>query len=365
MTQFMLSTTPALPNEILADWPAVKQRWLAWWAHDLYDRPLLQIRAPWGGTAPADAQSGPGDAVDRCGYMVRRAEEDLRCTYYGGEALPLCWNPISAGWAFPSVCGPFFRCDGLPRPGAGWPGRFPGPRWRRESRWWPWIWDGQRQMARASRGRFFVPPFWAAATWTFWAWCAGSSGSWVDFVENRAWLAGALRQMNGILYTIYDELWPHLGEAVTGLEGNIDSSGFWSPGRSRTFDADLAYSISPRDFRELILPPLVEWMQRIDYSSWHLHGIGNFRHLDTLLDVPELQAIQWVQGEGAYHAILQWIPLLRKVQARGKSLQVLCEPHEVLPVLKELQPEGLVISTTCATQGEARALIETVARMYR
>src|SRR4030042_6637754 len=28
------------------EWDLIKKRWEAWWAHDIYDRPVLQVTAP-------------------------------------------------------------------------------------------------------------------------------------------------------------------------------------------------------------------------------------------------------------------------------------------------------------------------------
>jgi hypothetical protein len=155
-----------------------------------------------------------------------------------------------------------------------------------------------------------------------------------------------------------------VGQTVSGLEGCVETCGMWSPGKARTFDADLAYNISDRAFKQLVLPPLVEWMQRVDHRSWHLDGVGNLRHLDTLLAVHELQAIQWVQGEGPQKAILPWAELIRHIQAHGKSVQVLCDPEEVEPILAAVRPEGLAIRTHCASEGQARQLIDRVAKRY-
>ena len=46
-------------------------------------------------------------------------------------------------------------------------------------------------------------------------------------------------------------------------------------------------------------------------------------------------------------------------------MQVICEAHEVEPLLAEVRPEGLTISTYCATEAEARDLLLRVERLYR
>jgi hypothetical protein len=351
--------------EIVEDWPTVKQRWGAFWEHGLYDRPLLQITAPRDGAPPSlagvDAQTQWTDT----GYMIRRCEADLRATFYGGEALPWCWNPISAGWAMLFGCRPHYSAATVyVDPAPVGPDGFPTLDGWQTSPAWAWIRDSHAAFAAASRGRFFVPVFWGNSTLDILGLVRGVAPLMTDFVLNPGWLGSALQQMNDILYCIFEELWPATGQAATGIEGCVETCGFWSPGKSRTFDADLAYNISNRAFRQFVLQPMVDWMQRVEYRSWHLDGVGSLRHLDTLLDLPELQAIQWVQGEGAHHAILPWVPLIQKIQARGKSIQVLCDPDEIKPLLKEVRPEGLVIKAHCPTESAARQLIERVAQQY-
>jgi hypothetical protein len=355
-------TAAALPVE---DWPTIKHRWLAFWEHGLYDRPILQVTAPRESPAPPAEDVDPETQWTGPAYMIRRTERDLVATYYGGEALPWCWNPISAGWAMLFGCQPHYSAATAyvdPAP-VGLDG-FPALDGWRESQAWSWTRESHVAFACASRGRFFVPVFWGNSSLDILGLVRGVEQLMMDFILNPAWLQAALRQMNDILYASFEELWPLVGQAATGLEGCVETCGFWSPGKARTFDADLAYNISPRAFRRFVLPPLVDWMGQVDHASWHLDGVGNLRHLDTLLGLPELHAVQWVQGEGPHKPILSWVPLLRQIQAHGKSLQVLCEPEEVEPLLREIRPEGLAIRTHCRTEAAARQLIERVARYY-
>ncbi len=119
--------------------------------------------------------------------------------------------------------------------------------------------------------------------------------------------------------------------------------------------------LSPQDFRELFLPPLLETMHTVDHRIYHLDGTVALQHLPTLLGLPELHAIQWVPGPGR-EAIAQWIPLIWRVQAAGKGISVYVQPEEIPLLLKECRPEGLFITTTCRIQDEARRVIDAVAR---
>ena len=58
------------------------------------------------------------------------------------------------------------------------------------------------------------------------------------------------------------------------------------------------------------------------HNIFHVDGKGMLRHLDRILEVPQIQAIQWVQGVGDDLPILQWLPVIRKIQAAGKGVVV-------------------------------------------
>ena len=102
------------------DWEEIKKRWEADWAHDLYDRVLLQITAP---RADADSQEGPflsDEGVEPetkwadFDHMIRRELKRIRTTYYGGEALPVFAVGWSVGWSLLFGCTPIFH------PGTVW-----------------------------------------------------------------------------------------------------------------------------------------------------------------------------------------------------------------------------------------------------
>ena len=57
-----------------------------------------------------------------------------------------------------------------------------------------------------------------------------------------------------------------------------------------------------------------------------------------------------------------WIRLLRRIQAGGKLLVLSCASEEVETLLSALEPEGLLLSTHCDSEDEAKALLQNVTR---
>jgi hypothetical protein len=116
--------------------------------------------------------------------------------------------------------------------------------------------------------------------------------------------------------------------------------------------------ISTEMYREFFLEELENEIHYLDYSIYHLDGKGALHHLDMILDIPKLNAIQWVAGAGeGVEGVAKWIPLYQKIQSRKKAIIVYCNPEEVELVVRSLRPEGLLISVNCESEREARELL--------
>lgn len=62
--------------------------------------------------------------------------------------------------------------------------------------------------------------------------------------------------------------------------------------------SDISTMISEDDYRRFVQPFIREQCQKIDYTLYHLDGVGAMHHLPALLEIEELNAIQWTPGVG-------------------------------------------------------------------
>ena len=99
----------------------------------------------------------------------------------------------------------------------------------------------------------------------------------------------------------------------------------------------------------------------LNTSIFHLDGPDAIRHLDALLELKELDAIQWVPGDGNPPA-RAWLAMLNKIQRAGKSVWISASPEDVHAILEELRPEGLMIHVegTFPSLDEGESFIATV-----
>ena len=135
-----------------------------------------------------------------------------------------------------------------------------------------------------------------------------------------------------------------------------------SPGKLHIPSCDFGTMISGDLFEEFALPHLIRECSHMDHNIFHMDGKGVARHLDMILTLPKLNAIQWVQGVGDDQPILQWIPLIKKIQAAGKGVLVDLALNELEPFMGEVSPEGIYLCVPTETQEEEEAILRRLTR---
>ena len=153
---------------------------------------------------------------------------------------------------------------------------------------------------------------------------------------------------------LYDDLYSRI--AATGQPTTT-----WLPflhtGRAYATNCDFMCMISSKMFQEAFLPSLLKEIEYLDRNVFHLDGPGALKHLDTMLALEQLDALQWVFGDGNGPS-QKWIEVYRKGQAAGKALQIFADsPEEARRIADHIQPNGVwfIISKACS-QGEVKSL---------
>lgn len=119
--------------------------------------------------------------------------------------------------------------------------------------------------------------------------------------------------------------------------------GIPSFGKMHIPSCDFSAMISPEQFAEFALPAIQSEVKTMEHNIFHVDGKGVANHLDIILEMPEINAIQWVQGMGKDTPIMQWVPLIRKIQQSGKSVVIDLKPEELDSFMSEIEPEGIFL----------------------
>lgn len=185
----------------------------------------------------------------------------------------------------------------------------------------------------------------------------------VDMIENPDRIKALLERVNEAYFRVFD-FWCDRLEAANQPISSWHR--YVTERRQYVPSNDFSCMISKAMFDDVFLPGLRAECRHTGSSVYHLDGPDAIRHLDSLLAIPELNAIQWVCGAGK-GPVTRWLDLLRRIQDAGKGLQVLdVRPHELDAVMQALRPEGVWLDLTgVATRAEGEALIARIARWGR
>ena len=343
------------------DWDMAKKRLTAFWDRDILDRCCISVKVP--GQA---AQAMPQTDAERLRhwtdpeYIIRRNRAAMEHTYYGGEAFPCIFVNLGAAghagffkgekhyfgdsvWFFPSLT----DIDALEFDENGF------------------MYQKTLELARAfaqdSGGDYMVSMPDTTGNADALAHLMGSEELLPAMLEDPEAVARALQKIE----TVYERTMREVYDIVRGVnEGGscVDWLSTWAPGFHAQMQCDLSVMISNPLFREFILPELQTQCRFLQYPLYHLDGAEQIRHLDDLLSIPELRAIQWTQVAGQ-PPCTQYLPELKRIQAAGKNLVILVEPKQVEVLLENLSSRGLLLVTTVPTVEDAEALLRQAEKL--
>lgn len=184
----------------------------------------------------------------------------------------------------------------------------------------------------------------------------------LDLVDHLDAVRLAMESLERVVIDVYEALYPIVHRPGLGTCGWLPA---WSPLRGNVIQCDFLALISPQ-MAEVsgIVRELEVQAAWLDHTIYHLDGPGAIPHLDRLLKIQDVRAIQWVPGAGN-PTPSGWIPLLRRIQRAGKGLHLSVTPEEVEVLLSELSPEGLMLSTSVRSEAEAKDLLRKAAAWTR
>lgn len=179
----------------------------------------------------------------------------------------------------------------------------------------------------------------------------------MDFIENP----DGIKHLIDTAFSGYPEIYSRF-DAALKAQGQLSVTWMNLPS-FETFNVlacDFAVNISRDHFDEFCMPVLRREANCFVHNVFHLDGPGVARNLDSILTLPHLAAIQWVQGYGKDRPILQWIPMIKKIQEAGKSVIVDLGVDELEEFTKRVDPNGIMLWIN-ADPGDQKAILQRVA----
>ena len=164
----------------------------------------------------------------------------------------------------------------------------------------------------------------------------------VDMIEHLDEVKALLDRLEPDYFQIYDLFYNKVraaGMPATSWTTLLHDGRYYIPSN------DFSIMISKRMFDEVFLPGIQRECRLMERTIYHLDGPAAIRHLDSLLEIPELNAIQFVPGSGN-EVFERWIGLYQRIQKAGKGIQVICSLHEIERVIETLDPHGVFLSVS-------------------
>jgi len=169
-----------------------------------------------------------------------------------------------------------------------------------------------------------------------------------------------LKQLIDLVFAEFPQVYNHFDRILK--EQNQLSVTWLNLPSLETFNilaSDFATLISPVHFEEYCMPIIQKQAKLFLHNVFHLDGPEVARHIDAILTLPNLQAINWDQGCGSDEPIMQWLPLIKKIQEAGKSVIVDLKMHELDEFMKKVDPTGILLWIP-AEPSEQKDILERV-----
>jgi hypothetical protein len=182
----------------------------------------------------------------------------------------------------------------------------------------------------------------------------------MDFYDCPDLVARAMADVRATYPYVYESLYEAGGMSpATGTVGWIP---FWCEGRFATIQCDFLCMISRELARQYVLPALEEEASYLDHCILHFDGPGALPHLDDILAIKEIDAIQWVPGAGQ-PPMHTWTDVLLRCQKAGKALQIYgVGPDEVKQLHRILAPNKTVYCVYVQSEAECNELLTWLER---
>jgi hypothetical protein len=180
----------------------------------------------------------------------------------------------------------------------------------------------------------------------------------LDLIESP----GEVQQLLESSISDFEQIYNHFdGMLKDAKQLSVSWMGIPSFGRMHIPSCDFSALISPMMFDEFCLPILQREVKTMTHNIFHMDGKNVARHRDRIFSVPEVHAVQWVQGVGDDLPIMQWLPLIKEIQAH-RPLTVDLSKHELDAFMAAIDPEGIFLWIATENEDEELELLKRISR---
>lgn len=347
--------------EFKSDFERARTYWDAFWQHDLIDRPCAVIIAD--GDDPQDAVPTlqPVDADFQ--IMLDKYDRYARSHHFLGECVPgfcpgfgpdqftaflgapLTIDPNSADTSWTAKIVDDWQ-DFLPLEMA------------ENNHYWKRMHEFHQAAEHYCTGKCLLYEIDLHSNLDSLEALRGAEKLLFDLMDNPDLMEQAVNQVRPLYRYVYDSFRKYGEKRPLGTNSGM---GLYSPGKTDFVQSDFICVMTPEMVRRFVLPAIEEEVRFLDNSCFHLDGPDALAHLDDILSIKDLDAVQWLPGAGAKPQH-QWSEVLHHIQSAGKAIVLYGDCDLVKQIHKEYRPELVVYYVTADSREQAEDLLRWLER---
>ncbi|MHB0997944.1 MAG: hypothetical protein ACYC27_01755 [Armatimonadota bacterium] len=336
-------TLDLMPIEHIPDWEMRLARQDAFWNCEIIDRPVVYM------TLPKEKPDYPYPAAKTHStirerwmdgeYLAEWTAAGVMNTHYLGDALPLAWPNLG-----PEVFSGFFGCDMEYGDVTSW--AIPNLtdwadvdkiKFSTDNFYWKKVMEMTDAFLHYGKGKFYTGITDLHPSGDALAAFRDPAQLCIDLIEYPNEVKKLLEYVTDTFIDVYNTFYEKIrsnNQAITCTLASV-STKKWYIGCN-----DFSYMISKKMFDDIFLPQQIREFRNYEACMYHLDGLGAMRHLDSLLELPEVTAIQFVPDDCQNPA--KWIDVYKKIQDAGKGIQLFfVKAEEIDFFMDNLHPEGI------------------------
>ena len=314
----------------LDNWQVIKESFGQWWKGEPRDKPLMKIIAPGKAGAheklPAPETADPRDKFLNVRNIIAKYRNFCETHYFLADAFPAANVDLGPGSIALYLGGePIFTRETI------WyeekftnPEEFRSLHYDENNPWWVTQQNMIKEALELARGDFYItiPDF--VENLDILSAMRGPQNLCFDIMDDPEAVRDGVKIIDDCYFKYYDACYDLLMD--TDFSSSYMFFDILGKGRVSKLQCDFSALISPLMFREFVQPSLTKQCRNLDYSLYHLDGPDAIKHVPALMEIDELNALQWSPGAGNPDGgSPKWYPIYDQVRAAGKSLWISLE----------------------------------------
>jgi len=346
------------------NWEQAKERMTALLHGEALDRPCMHITCPKTPGVKVDPPRGLHDPRETdLDELLDRFEAHIESRLYLGEAFPtasLSFGPDTfsaylgcdleymenrfTSWAIPAIEDwddpPAFEFDPA-------------------NEWWQRMTKTLEQAGARAKDRYLLQCPDTHAGGDALAAIRGQERLCLDAIDCPENIEAAMAKIAEAVIPYFDGVFEILGKHQDGTP----CMGCWMPGTSCMVQCDFIALVSTDMVKRFFLNEMRIETEYLDYCYFHLDGPDALKHMDTVLELPELDGLNYVVGTGQEFSLEQTIDLYKRVQAAGKIAVLGLAGARLETVLEHLDPSKLFLRMGARDPEHADEILKTAERI--